>query len=146
MRIIVAPSSEGRIGAVLDTEVSSTISVDRDSATAIVWQRWSDHYVPGDQQLLQWLESLPEQSDCINVSRDFPQRDRLEYAIARLMTLGGDIQVTCHQCAADVLADDIQVVEKDFSTETDDMRMGFAGDLYLCPKGHGLMFVMTKIY
>ena len=70
----------------------------------------------------------------------------MDFVIADLIACRGDIVVTCGRCKADVQLDDVIIEEKDFSSEVSGMCMGFAGDLYLCPERHGLLFVMTKIF
>ncbi|MDP7288996.1 MAG: hypothetical protein QGH94_13505 [Phycisphaerae bacterium] len=127
-------------------EVSDRFSVRKDLAEAMVSDRWSEHGVRHDRDLLEWLQSIPQTDANVDIGPDSPQRDRMLYVISDLIASRGDIDITCGKCKASVDPGDIIVEEKDFSTESCGITMGFAGDLHMCPNRHGVLFVVTKIF
>jgi hypothetical protein len=131
---------------VLGLELSGTFSTERVTAETIVSRRLAEYSVAHDRELLEWLRHSAESADNIELPTDSPEEDRMIYVLTDLIARQGDIVVRCSKCNAVVPLDGITSVEKDFSTETAGIRAGFAGELYLCPNQHGLLFSITKIF
>lgn len=127
-------------------QLSGTFFIPRSLAEVIVSRRVADHGITFDRDLEFWLRSLPTIGDNVHVPKGSHLADRLSYVMAEAIAQKGDIEVRCNRCQASIPIQSITIAEKDFSTETSGMRMGFAGELYRCPHSHDLLFVMTKIY
>jgi len=127
-------------------QLSGTFLIPRSLAEVVVSRRVADHGIAFDRDLEFWLHSLPTIEDSVHVPKGSQYEERLSYVIAELIAEKGDIEVRCTRCQASIPIQSITIAEKDFSTETSGMRMGFAGELYRCPDKHDLLFVMTRIY
>ncbi|WP_425395759.1 hypothetical protein [Aeoliella sp.] len=128
----------------LGMKLRGSISVPLEAAKTIATDRASKTGFVGDRELLEWMNSVTNADDRVIVPAD--KRDRMDYVVADLIDCQGDVAVSCRLCKSCVVLPDITIEEKDFSTETSSMRMGFAGNLYSCPNNHGLLFVVTKIF
>lgn len=140
MRIVLTARDE------IGMELSGTFSTDRATAEAIVSRRLAQHEIGADRQLLEWIQSLSESIDYVEISPDSPEEDRMIYVLADLINRQDDIVVQCSKCNASVPLDSITFKEKDFSHEIAGMRVGFAGNLYRCSNQHELLIVPTKIF
>lgn len=127
-------------------QLSGTFFIPRSLAEVIVSRRVVDHGITFDRDLEFWLHSLPTMGDNVHVPKGSHLEDRLLFVMAEAIAQKGDIEVRCNRCQTSIPIESITIAEKDFSTETSGMRMGFAGELYRCPYSHDLLFVMTKIY
>src|SRR5688572_12673483 len=112
MRIVLTETD------VIGLELSGTFSIDRVAAEAIVSRRFAEHRIVRDRNLLEWIRSLPESIDDVNVPKGSQQEDRLSYVVAELIARHGDIVVQCGKCNASVPLDSITFEEKDFSSES----------------------------
>lgn len=127
-------------------QLSGNFLISRSLVEEIVSRRVADHGITFDRELEIWLHSLPSIGDSVHVPKGSQYEDRFSHVIAEVIAQKGDIKVHCSRCHATIPTQSITILEKDFSTETSGMRMGFAGELYRCPDKHNLLFVMTKIY
>jgi hypothetical protein len=127
-------------------ELCGTFLIEIATADAFTSRRFAEHGVAADRQLLKWIRHLPESANDVEIPKDSLESDRIVYVIADLIEQKGEIITRCRQCNALVPLETITVEQKDFSTDSSGIHMGFAGDLYLCAQLHGLLFSVTKIF
>jgi hypothetical protein len=143
MRIIYSQRDERDM---LGVDLCGTFSTDRAAAETFALRSLAEHGLACDRHLLEWIRNLPHSANEVEMPTDSLDAERMVYVLADLIEQNGDIVVHCRKCNALVPLDGITSEEKDFSTESSGMRMGFAGDLYRCPNLHGLLFSVTKIF
>lgn len=103
--------------------------------------------IPLDGQLLNWLrelESVAEDGKSYLLPSEYDERSR--FIVDQFLSDQTTFDVTCDECGRRYCSVDISQQDWDTSTFSAGIRAGAVGIKLLCPAGHDLLFICTRLF
>jgi hypothetical protein len=109
--------------------------------------QYGNYAIPLDGELLQWMLHLNERQPT-NSSNRIPKEfdERARYMVAELLENSHRLEVTCEACNRAVATNELHKQEWQDVFNSAGIRVGSSGYTLICPSGHSLISITTKVY